>query len=278
MAESIFGQKKPEFPFERTPIVGKHMKELALSANNLIVKEGLSKSIMDVLKQKGSRIESQYDTPAAKKYLHQVGKPLIVAFTHASLAEPLAIIASMSNSDWAVRDDIRVMVADGWPQYPNLNSYFLPLYNTAPKSLLRPDRGIFKIFGGRALDIDRQKALELNKSSLKIAASELKDGRLILISPEGNLPKKSPWSAAGIGRLISEIGEGSGGHLIFANVKGADMIECIKLMSPLSGPEPFQHTIVRFSGPLDIDEFAKMNKTIATNTLNQKYNEWIKSA
>ena len=277
--ENVFGNQLPELPFERTPIIGGIIKETAKRIDGYTATEGISKGIRKALEERGAHISSHFESPETDKILHEEKCPVILVTTHSSLAEPLAVLSSLSDGDKA-RNDISAVVADGMPQYPNLDKYFLPLYNTAPTKGFRPDTTLFKSLGGRALFIEKENATDLNIRTLETAGENMKAGNLIFISPEGNQPKDSAWSPAGIGRLLANIGLNSGGVVIFADAQGADMIEMAKLMNPFSSPKPFKDVKVRFSAPMSIDTIigeGGNKKTTITANLNKQYGEWVKN-
>ena len=271
--EDGFSPEKPQLPLENVPIIGKQIKDLAHKIDQTVATEGLSSGIKRTLEQRGAQIGVRYDSTVTSDYLHQSGKPLIVISTHSSVAEPLVVLSALSQDTEKPRDDIKAIVADALIGYPHLSRYFLPLYNTVSENLHRP-----KSLGGGE-HIDPRKAARLNIENLNLAATELKNGKLIFISPEGQLPKDSPWSSAGIGRLITNIGMGSNGHIIFADAKGVNKLELGKLINPLKSPKPFQNTLVNFSQPLSIDEIisANGNRNGITSDLNHRYNDWIKT-
>jgi hypothetical protein len=264
-----------EFPFERTPVIGAWVREFAKKVDTAVGSYGLSLGLRSVLLSKGGSIHTAYDDETTKSLLQQQ-KPIVLVSTHASLAEPFAILSSLS--ELSVTRNIRFFMADGVPQLPNLNSFVLPLYNTVNPREIRPDTTIFRLLGGKAGHVDPGIARTANHRQFEFASNFINMGNMILLFPEGNRPKNGDWPPGGIGRLLANIGRNSGASVIFVETAGANWFDLSLLVCPYSLKRPFLHTIVHYSKPILVSEIIQIgqnDKARMSLLMRQQYRQWV---
>lgn len=247
------------------PILGKFFLDFDRKAG----RKGIHYAALDILKRTNSKLFVFGLNNETKEILEK--KPVVVASNHPYDFEILPLIAALPK-----REDIFAIVAsDLMGMGPYTKSYFIPVfvhkYFKQGKHKLSVKIAKLLNLGPRIRDYE---ASPRNRESIKDAARKVQNGGLVVIFPEGILPRGNPW-LNGIGYLLTSIG-GHDAYYVKAYVEGTSHFDPFRMILRGKLLPSFK---VYFGVPEDVGSILERisNPRELTQNLQKEYNNWPKT-
>lgn len=245
------------------------LRKIFIAFDRKAEEKGIHYAALDILERTNSKLFVFGLNNETKEILGK--KPVIVACNHPYDIELLALIAALPKR----KDIFAIVASDLMGIGPYTKSYFIPVfvhkYFKQGKHKLSVKIAKLLNLGPRIRDYE---ASQRNRESIEDAASKVRNGGLVVIFPEGILPRGNPW-LNGIGYLLTSI-RGHRAFYVKAYVEGTSHFDPLRM---ILGGKLFPPLKVYFGAPQDVSSILrKVDKPRElTQNLQKEYNNWSKT-
>ena len=258
-------------PFEKVPIIGSLARQFARHLDTEIGLKGLEQAARDLIESRGGSINVFFESTDTGNVLSQ--KSVLVIAEHPYLFnDTFPITAALPRR--ANEDTYVIGLADNAGIGPNFRQHLVPLYINDRPNQNASSRRIWHNVGYNPPLFDQKEAAFHNIENLRFASELLRKGKRVIIFPDGVF-FNNQWSSAGVGRIITEVGEDSKSYVVFAisDIGNGDLLQLLPIFRDVV---PYR-ALVRFSNPLETQtllEQLNFNKISITEYLQTRYIQW----
>lgn len=255
--------------FRELPVVGGMFKDF----DNKVGSIGLQRAIQEVLTSTGCKIEVSGISPQLETILKEKGVVLVV--NHPFAGEPLPLIAVLPR-----RKDVYLIGASALLGIgPNFAKCLIPVYlrGHATDNNSKLSSKVERLLGDRlhlGETIPDEEIIRRNRQSIKDAAQKVKDGALVILTPEGTKGSGHRW-LSGIGNLLNEIGPENDVYYVKAFVEGTSNYDPLRILPGIGRLLPKFRVTLDEAQKIQTILFNSRRPRIITQTLQAEFNKWV---
>jgi 1-acyl-sn-glycerol-3-phosphate acyltransferase len=230
---------------------------------------GMMATVKKMLARTKSKLEITFDGEETKQVLKN--GPVIVTVNHPHQSDVMIIMAALPDrNDWGMIVQSTLLGLG-----KEIDKKMIPVFVDHQKDSLsfwKKSKYIFFAKLHTHKPLSREEGKEMNRRGLIGASSRLDKNELVIIFPTGG-SKDGRWFS-GVGHMIKG-SKNPGLKIVMANIEGSSSWDYFRLIPGVSRLLP---TIkVRFSLPIEVNEYRKMKAKEIALKLETKYEEWLKN-